>query len=259
MSSQYPAQTREHESVPSWRRDFGRIIGVTVIAVVIMTILVGLSSAGLLYGKRWEKVEADGVWAGIAATLPTLIFPFMFMELSRPDHGFRRKGLIPLLLLGIPAASVLETLTVMTWPFILGDGPYPGSVAAEMTTDPMSIVLVFVFLIAATAWFTTVVMPMAICGYKVALMLLLPFLGAIFLFMIAGVRIFDGSPSVASIIIWSAVALGGLAVLSLVAALRRVFDRSGQVMTEAERVEYARQYRQERDRYGRGEVPHDRR
>src|SRR5699024_5366472 len=79
-------------------------------------------------------------------------------------------------------------------------------------------------------------------GYKVALALLLPYLGTIFVFPFAGVKIFGNPPTPVSTVMWAGLALAGLAVLTILAGLRNVIDRPKPQMTEAERAEAHRRY-----------------
>lgn len=159
-------------------------------------------------------------------------------------RDFGRKGLIPLLLFGTIAACALEIVVMMTWPFMLGDRAVPGTVAAELTTDPLSVVLVYLFLVAATAWFTAIVLSMVTGGAKAVLIVVLPLLGAVFLFMFQGVSIFETAPSITRIIVFSAVALAGLGALTIVSALRNVMDRPTKMMSHAERQMHTQRYRQ---------------
>lgn len=253
MSDSLPTPPPE-EPVPTWARDYLRVIGISVFAVLFLTLLIGLAGTGLLRKNiATDPVAADGLWAGICAGLLVLLFPFLFFEQARRDSGFRRSGLVPLLLLGILTVSVIGVLAMMTWPFILGDRAMPGTVAAELTTDPAGIFLVLLFLLAATAWNTCLVMNMIIFGWKGALVLILPFLGMVFLIEFAGINIFENPPSTTGILLWGALALVGIVVLGVFGALRNVIDRPPQQATEAERAEFTSRYWEERNRYGHGD------
>lgn len=102
-------------------RDWGRIIGVTAFIVALATLLIGLSALGIKQDKTFETIDVDGLWAGICAGLPTIMFPFLLVEMSRADNGYRRKGLTSLLLLATLTACDLEVLVMMTRPLMLGD------------------------------------------------------------------------------------------------------------------------------------------
>lgn len=93
-------------------------------------------------------------------------------------------------------------------------------------------------------------MPMMIGGYKVALWLLLPYLGFVFLICFAGVRVFENPPSLLATMIWVAVALSGLAVLTVLAMLRNVIDKPNPQMTAAEREAAYQKYLADRRRRG---------
>lgn len=93
-------------------------------------------------------------------------------------------------------------------------------------------------------------MPMMIGGYKVALWLLLPYLGFAFLIFFAGVQVFENPPSLLVTMIWVAVALFGLAVLTALAALRNVIDKPKPQMTASERDAAYQGYLADRRRRG---------
>src|SRR5699024_10127970 len=75
------------------------------------------------------------------------------------------------------------------------------------------------------AWCRAWLRPFMVGGYKVALALLLPYLGTIFVFPFAGVKIFGTPPTPVSTVMWAGLALAGLAVLTILAGLRNVIDR----------------------------------
>src|SRR5699024_7208656 len=114
--------------------------------------------------------------------------------------------------------------------------------------DPASILGLF-FVIAGMAW-CLALLPMLVGGYKVALALLLPYLGTIFVFPFAGVKIFENPPTPVSTVIWAGLALAGLAVLTILAGLRNVIDRPKPQMTEAEGAEAHRRYPEQRHGFG---------
>ena len=236
--------------VPTWPRDFLRVLGIALFGALFFTFLIWFASTGLMLQQNFEVVEADGVWAGICAGVMTILFPFLFMEHKRPDDGFRREGLIPLTFLGVVASAVIVTLVALVWPFFLGERAVPGTVAADLNSDPASFFLVLLFFIGGTAWSVCMVMPMMIGGFKVALWLLLPFLGFVFLIGFAGVRVFDNPPSLLTTMIWVAVTLTGLAVLTVLAMLRNVIDKSTPQMTAAEREAAYQKYLADRRRRG---------
>lgn len=246
-----PLPLYEEEPVPTWTRDFLRVLGFTLFGALFFTFIIWLASTGLMYQRNMaDRIEADGLWAGIIAGVIALLFPFLFMEHKRKDDGFRREGLVPLILLSVVASAVIVTLVALVWPFFLGVRAVPGTVAAELNADPASFFLVLLFFIGGMAWSMCVVMPMMIGGFKVALWLLLPFLGFVFLIGFAGVRVFDNPPSLLTTMIWVAVTLTGLAVLTVLAMLRNVIDKSTPQMTAAEREADYQRYLEDRRRRG---------
>lgn len=246
-----PLPLHEEEPVPTWTRDFLRVLGVSLFGALFFTFFIWFASTGLMYQRNMaDRIEADGLWAGIIAGVIALLFPFLFMEHKRKDDGFRREGLVPLILLSVVASAVIVTLVALVWPFFLGVRAVPGTVAAELNADPASFFLVLLFFIGGMAWSMCVVMPMMIGGFKVALWLLLPFLGFVFLIGFAGVRVFDNPPSLLTTMIWVAVTLTGLAVLTVLAALRNVIDKPKAQMTAAERDVAYQRYLADRHRRG---------
>lgn len=246
-----PLPLYEEEPVPTWTRDFLRVLGFTLFGALFFTFIIWLASTGLMYQRNMaDRIEADGLWAGIIAGVIALLFPFLFMEHKRKDDGFRREGLVPLILLSVVASAVIVTLVALVWPFFLGVRAVPGTVAAELNADPASFFLVLLFFIGGMAWSMCVVMPMMIGGFKVALWLLLPFLGFVFLIGFAGVRVFENPPSLLTTMIWVAVTLTGLVVLTVLAMLRNVIDKSTPQMTAAEREADYQRYLEDRRRRG---------
>jgi hypothetical protein len=241
----------ETEPVPTWSRDLRRVLGISLVGVLFVSLWVWLASTGLMLEKGTrDTLEADAVWAGICAGLLVFMFPFLFFETKRIDNGFRRHGLVPLVLLSVIGGGVIITVVMMIWPVFLGDRALPGTVAAELGGDPASILLVLFFVVAGMAWCLALLLPMMVGGYKVALALLLPYLGAIFLFPFAGVKIFENPPAPVSTVIWAGLALAGLAVLTILAGLRNVIDRPKPQTTEAERAEAHRQHQHLRQQFG---------
>lgn len=256
MSENQPAtpelpKSLEPEPVPTWTRDFLRVLGIALFGALFLTLLIWFASTGLMRDKSLtDTIDADAVWAGICAGLMPVLFPVLFMEHKRLDNGFRREGLIPLIILSVVCGAVIVTVVTMTWPLFLGERAVPGTVAAELSGDPASVFLVLCFFIGGMAWCLTIMMPMMIGGFKVALWLLVPYLGFVFLSCFAGVRVFDNPPNFASAVIWAAVALSGLAALTGIAALRNVIDKPDRQMSYAERARAYQQFMEERRRRG---------
>src|SRR5699024_11213470 len=224
----------ETEPVPTWSRDLRRVLGISLVGALFMSLFVWLASTGLMLEKGTrDTLEADAVWAGICTGVLVIMFPFLFFETKRVDNGFRRHGLPPLVLLGVIGGGVIVTVVMMVWPLFLGDRALPGTVAAELGGDPASILLVLFFVTAGMAWCLALLLPMMVGGYKVALALLLPYLGAIFVFPLSGVKILENPPPPVSTVIWAGVALAGLAVLAILAGLRNIKRRTTPMMCDA--------------------------
>ncbi|WP_152347217.1 hypothetical protein [Brevibacterium sp. CFH 10365] len=246
------SRVAEVEPVPTWTRDFLRVLGIALFGALFFTFLIWFASTGLLLQQNLEAIEANAAWAGICAGLIAFLFPFLFMEHKRRDNGFRRDGLIPLATLSVVCSGVIVTLVALIWPVILGDRTVPGTVAAGLNSDPASFFLILLFFIGGMAWAMTLMLPMMVGGYKIAVWLLLPYLGFVFLILFAGLRVFENPPSLLLTMIWLAVALSGLAALTGIAALRNVIDRPSRQMTGAEREAAYQQFLEDRRRRGLG-------
>ncbi len=239
------------EPTPTWMRDLRRVAFISLFGVLFVTALIWFASTGLMLNKTWsDTIDADATWAGICAGLLVFLFPFLFYEKDRRDNGFRHSGLVPLVIVGVISGAVIITLVMMTWPFFLGERAVPGTVAAELGGDPASVLLVLLFTIGGMAWCLSIVMTMILGGFKWAMLMLAPYLGSIFIFSFAGVKVFENPPGLGSIVIWVAVALSGLAVLTVLAMLRNVIDKSTPQMSAAEREAAYQRYLTDRRRRG---------
>lgn len=243
----------DKKPVPTWGRDFRRVVVYGLFMVIFVTVLVGLSALGLMVGKQFERIEPSPMLAGICAGLTPFMFPFLLYSIKREDKGYRRQGLVPLLVLGVPTAVAVGVLVMMAWPRILGDHAGVGIVAADLTTDPLSILLVFTFLTAATAFFTAVVIIMLSGKTSTGFIMAVPLVGGVFFFMFTSKKIFENAPSGKAVIIWAGTALACLAVLAIMAALRNSMDPPRREPTEQEKVQMAVEYKRLIDRRGKGE------
>lgn len=247
-----PRPRTSDTETPTWTRDFLRVLGLSLIGVLFATILVWAATAGLLREKNsFDRLEGDPLWAGICAGGMVFLFPFLFFEHERQDSGFRRKGFVPLVMLSVPCGAVVATAVMMTWPFVLGDEAIPGTVSGDLAGDPASLLLILLFSIGGMSWCTSVLMTMIIGGFKAALWLIVPYLGCAFFFLLTAPRIFENPAGPSSIIFWAAVALSGLAVLTVLASLRNVIDKpEGRTLTTAERDAAYQRYMDDRRRRG---------
>ncbi len=187
-------------------------------SAILWTAVLWLAGFGILR-HNGRQVELDVVLVGVLAGAPGLAWPFLQFAPRRPDHGFRLRGLPVLMLLTIPAGALIHLAAMLLWPLIAGGRAVPGTVAAELHRDPAALALVFVFLVAGMSWFSVIVQVMIRWPVKGALICLLPFLGAVFLFMFSGVRIFENPPAGQALLVWSVAAVAGLAAVCAVSAL----------------------------------------
>ena len=258
----------EREPVPTWTRDFLRVLGVVLVVVLFFTFLIWAAKAGPigqieqflrhaddfvrqkvglvphqddgLLRQPWTpraSIEIDAYWAGMSAGLMVLGFPFLFVENKRMDNGFRRTGLVPLIILSVLLGGVIATAVMLTWPIILGDEAIPGTVSGDLSGDPASFFLVLFFIIGGMAWCLSVAMPMIIGGFKFVLWLALPYLGALFFFTFAGSHLFENPATGPAIMFWAAVAVSGTAVLTVLALLRNVIDQPSKPTSDVPRAE----------------------
>lgn len=253
MSNLQPTYLFKKKPVPTWGRDFRRVVLYGLFIAILLTLMVGMSAVGLMFGKQFQRIEPSPMWAGICAGILPLMYPFMVFGRERDDKGYRRQGLVPLLVLGIPAAVAVEVLVMMSWPLILGDHAGVGIVAADLTTDPLSILLVFTFLTAATAFFTAVVIIMLPGKTSTGFIMAVPLVGGVFYFIFTSKKIFENAPSGKAVVIWASAALACLAFLAIMAALRNSMDPPRREPTEQEKVQMAVECKRLMDRRGKGE------
>lgn len=143
---------KDPRRVPSWGADLGRFALSALGAAVIGTIFVWVSGLGIFStnGTR-ENIMDDSFLGGVVILgMVPAIWPIMHMSRERADHGFRRRGLLPLLLVAGLLLALLYALSTMVWGFFYGTDAPPGSIA-EASTAPTS-VLACLFLTLAIVW-----------------------------------------------------------------------------------------------------------
>src|SRR5690625_2952172 len=130
----------ETEPVPTWSRDLRRVLGISLVGALFMSLFVWLASTGLMLEKGTrDTLEADAVWAGICTGVLVIMFPFLFFETKRVDNGFRRHGLAPLVLLGVIGGGVIITVVMMIWPVFLGDRALPDRKSTRLNSSHVAI------------------------------------------------------------------------------------------------------------------------
>lgn len=206
----------EHD-VPTWPRDFGRLVLYSLAITIVFTILVALAKAGVLRDQQLDVVSATSGFAGILLGVAGFLWPIMIFEQKRSDSGFRVRGLVPLMVVGTVLNTTIQALGLMAWPFILGPAARAGSMAAGLAHDPLALVTAFLFALASASWFSATFLFMIGWGPRGALIVLLPLLAQLGLFPGAGYYLFEAAPSLASLGIWALAAAAGLAALALAA------------------------------------------
>ncbi len=213
--------------VPGWWGDARRMLMYAIMSAAFWALALLLARTGLL-SHSGRAVSGDAVLAGILAAMPGLVFPFLQFASGRADRGFRTHRLVPLMWFSLGAGALVQTLSILVWPLILGDRAVPGTVLGELPGGT-AVLTVFAFVLASMAWFTALVMVMILWAPVGALIALLPFLGAIVLFGFAGAGVFGAAPAGAQAGLWGAAAAAGLAAVTLVSALRVRRHRRAQI------------------------------
>lgn len=207
--------------MPTWWADFRRATLCAVAVVVGCTLLLLLASTGLLRHNEGtgDVIAADATWAGILAGIGCVMYAFVQISSSRPDHGYRYEGLPRLLVLGVLVATLVDLAVFSVWPLIIGNRAAPDEVIATLVTNPLSFALVASFVLAMHACSMTCVLGFVRGGWKSSLAAALPLLMIIGLGIFQGTHLFGNPPTLTPLVAWSAVAALGLGVLAVVAAL----------------------------------------
>lgn len=190
--------------------------------VVGCTLLLLLASTGLLQtrpGNSGVVIAADGVWAGILAGIGSLMWPYMQISSSRPDTGYRHRGLPGLVVLGVLVGTVVNLAVMSLWPLIVGDRAAPDAVIATLVTNPLSLALVAFFLCAMQAWSVTCTLGFVRGGWNSSLAAVVVLLVLIGVGIWQGTRVFENPPTIVSLTVWWVLAVLAVGVLAVVAAL----------------------------------------
>lgn len=195
---------------------FATLLGVVLILCVRWRILIN---------DRGQVVEGADIWAGLTPMLCALLWPVFTMSMHRPDHGFRRSGLVRLTMAAMPVFLLMQVLSILLWPWLIGPDLQEGTVLAGLSSDPLSFLIGAVLSGALTALFTALMMVFAAGGVVAALVSLLPFLGAIVGLGFYSAHTLTNPAATVDLLVWSVLAVGSyglsLGAAALVTHLRR--------------------------------------
>ncbi len=209
------AQRAEEDSrVPSFGRDLLRSVGLAVAAQIFFGISILLVRWRLLRYDNMKVVEDAQAWAHTVVMVVALVWVFLQMKASRPDNGFRRSGLVPFMLLAVVLVTLVQLVTMLVWPVLIGPDLRPGTVLTEVWSDPRALLIAAGLVLCLTAVFTALVIPMITCGWKAALVCLLPYLGMILLGAYLANIVLEKAPTVEQAALWVGVGIGSLVLLT---------------------------------------------
>ena len=214
------AAKRAHEehvkesTVPTWGRDIRRVVSYSAIGVVFAWVLILLVRWRLLRDNSHDIVEDTDVWTALVAVLIPFVMPFVLLAPKRPDMGFRR-GTVPFLPLAALVSVGIQWLGMLAWPFLVGEDLGTYTVLATLGSDVVSFVTAAALIATWTCVFlivtTALVTASETMKWVLALVLLIPYLGALFGAGFTSVRTFDDVASPVVALVWV-----GLAIVSFV-------------------------------------------
>ncbi|HLR44616.1 MAG TPA: hypothetical protein VK065_05440 [Brevibacterium sp.] len=170
-------------------------------------------------GNDYEVIEAAQSWAEIAFTINALMLMFVQLKLTRPDNGFRQSGLVPFALVSAVLTGLIQLVALLVWPFLIGPDLVPGTVLAEVGSDPWALLTAAGLSLCAYSVFPAVCIPMMAGGWRGALVCLVPFLGIVLGGGYLATVVLHGYPSPASAVAWAGAAAVGLVLLTISAVI----------------------------------------
>ena len=205
----------EDSQVPSFGRDLLRSVGLAVFAQVFFGVTVLLVRWRVLRYDNMETVEDAHSWAQIIVMVVALLWVFLQLKRSRPDQGFRRSGLVPFLQVAVVLVALVQLIAILVWPVLIGPDLRPGTVLAEVGSDPQAFLVAAGFVLFLNALFTAIALPMMTCGWKAALVCVLPYLGMILVGGYLATVVLDGTPSESPAALWMGAGVVGLVLLAV--------------------------------------------
>lgn len=197
-----------------------RLIYTALFSSSLCTLLMLLSGTGSLRRRyNISVIEPDGLWAGLLVVLAATYWVSLLGKRNRVDRGFRRQGLTSLLLIGVLIAVIIQLTLMLLWPLVIDKAASGQTVIALYGSDPTSSALVAAFTVSLFVWCAVCVLLFAQGTMSRTL------LGFGLLAVVAGIgawqaiNILDNPPSSTHLQVWSLIALLGVVVLPLMAAV----------------------------------------
>lgn len=204
---------------PPWWADQRRAVGAGAGAALLFTGLFLLARAGWLRHRSTSDypIEADPTLVAILAVTLGVMWPIVLVSTSRPDQGFRVRGLAALLALAVLVVGAIDLVTIGVWSLLM-DGRAPtASTLLKMTSDPVALLTVGAVTVTVHAWSAACVVGFVRLT-PLRLVLALPtFLAVIGLGSWRAIAAFEQPPSPITLLAWSLIALLGLLSLAVLA------------------------------------------
>lgn len=218
-----PGATSEgprRDTALSWSRDLTRSAKLALALGLIVTVILFVADQ---WGVRPRPtadrvVEATPELAGMFAAGGAVGWAFFFIE---GRHGIRYRNGLPaaLVVLTVPVAVLVELVIMSVWPLLVGDRAAPDEVAAQIITDPASLLLVGSLLCAMHAWTAASALGLFHGGIVANLLGGLGTVVLVFVALFAGMGAFGNPPSAAGFLVWWVLAATGLVALAVVATV----------------------------------------
>lgn len=145
---------------PSWWVDARGFIANALVSLGFFTACILLARWGVLVGRRGEVGDPQWMAAGVVG-LSAYGLARLQVSRSRWDRGFRRTGLVPLLIGGVLFAVCAQSVSMLMWPFLIGMQMISDTVLATMGEDPLALVTAVFFSLLVYASMVAVAMLLA--------------------------------------------------------------------------------------------------
>ncbi len=166
-------------AVPTWGSDLLRAFACAVFLQVLYGVTILLVRWRLLASRNGDVIDDGQLWAAILLLAVPLAWLLLLVKRSRPDNGFRRSGLLSLLLAGIAGGSLCQIVAVFAWQLLIGPDLVAGSVLDEVDADPLAFIALLSLTVCLHAAFVVTLVPMLTCGNVGLLVGMLPFLSLV--------------------------------------------------------------------------------
>ncbi|HLR44617.1 MAG TPA: hypothetical protein VK065_05445 [Brevibacterium sp.] len=163
--------------MPTWGNDLLRTLMHAAFLQVLFGATILLVRWRLLTSRSGDVIDDTQVWAAVVVLATPLCWVFLQVKRSRPDSGFRRTGLLSLLLAGVAGATCCQLLAVLVWQLLMGPDLIADSVLGAIDEDPLAFVIMLSLVVCVHAAFVVVCVPMVTCGTVGLLVNLVPLIG----------------------------------------------------------------------------------